>query len=128
MKIIDTMVIIPALDQNNPLYKDAIKHLASISHSKDIYVPSAVLLECDLVMKNKGITKKDRAELFEKLSQIIPKNKILPITVTILKKTVELEDDKNYFDALIASTALEYNSEIISKDPFFSKQGIKTTW
>ncbi|MEX2723501.1 MAG: PIN domain-containing protein, partial [Candidatus Freyarchaeota archaeon] len=64
--------------------------------------------------------------LFEKLSTIIPKNKVLPITVTTIRKTVELEENKNYFDALIASTALEYNSEIISKDPFFKKQGIKT--
>ncbi|MGQ9723218.1 MAG: type II toxin-antitoxin system VapC family toxin [Candidatus Jordarchaeum sp.] len=128
MKIIDTMVIIPSLDQNHPLHRDALKHLTAVSYSKDIYIPSAVLLESDLVMKNNRIPKKDRAELFEKLSLIIPKNKVLPITATILRKTVELEENKNYFDALIASTALEYNSEIISKDPFFSKQGIKTTW
>ncbi|MHA1262629.1 MAG: DUF7557 family protein [Candidatus Freyarchaeota archaeon] len=55
--------IIPCLDQNHPLYRDAVKHLASVSYSKDVYVPSAVLLECDLVMKNRGIPKKDRAAL-----------------------------------------------------------------
>ncbi|MEX2753241.1 MAG: type II toxin-antitoxin system VapC family toxin [Candidatus Freyarchaeota archaeon] len=128
MKTIDAMVIIATLDPKHPLYREAIKHLASIPHSEDIYVPSAVLLECDLVMKNRGVSRKDRAELFEKLSTIIPKNKVLPITVTTIRKTVELEENKNYFDALIASTALEYNSEIISKDPFFKKQGIKTSW
>ncbi|MHA1605111.1 MAG: type II toxin-antitoxin system VapC family toxin [Candidatus Freyarchaeota archaeon] len=128
MRIIDTMVIIPCLDQNHPLYRDAVKHLASVSYSKDVYVPSAVLLECDLVMKNRGIPKKDRTALFEKLSLIIPKDKILPITVTILRKTIELEENRKYFDAIIASTALEYDAEIVSKDKFFQKHGIKIVW
>ncbi|MEM2985145.1 MAG: hypothetical protein QXL24_07980 [Candidatus Jordarchaeaceae archaeon] len=98
MKTIDAMVIIATLDPKHPLYREAIKHLASIPHSEDIYVPSAVLLECDLVMKNRGVSRKDRAELFEKLSTIIPKNKVIPITVTTITKTVELEENKNYFD------------------------------
>jgi len=79
-------------------------------------------------MKNRGIPKKDRAALFEKLSLIIPKDKILPITVTIPRRTIELEENGKYFDAIIASTALEYDAEVVSKDKFFQKHGIKIVW
>lgn len=128
MKIIDTVVLISSLDPEHPLYKDAIKHLQSVIFSEEIYVPSAILLECDLVLKGKGFSKEERAIIFERLTRLIPKNKILPITVSVLKRTANLEDEKQYFDALIASTALEHAATIISTDHIFPEEGITTVW
>jgi predicted nucleic acid-binding protein len=128
MKIIDTVVLISSLDPEHPLYRDAIKHLQSVIFSEEIYVPSVVLIECDLVLKAKGFSKEERSIIFERLTQLIPENRILPITINVLKRIADLENEKRYFDALIASTALEHNADIISTDHVFPKEGITTLW
>lgn len=128
MKIIDTEVLIATLDPEHPLYDDAIRHLKSVITSEDFYVPSIALMECDLVLKTHRFSKEERYRIFERLIQLLPLEKILPITPNILRNATELENDKEYFDALIASTALENKAEVISTDPIFSKEGIATQW
>ena len=86
MKIVDTVVLISSLDPEHPLYTSALKHLQSLILSEEVYIPSAVLLECDLVLKGEGFSKEERTAIFEKLTRIIPENKILPIAVNVLKK------------------------------------------
>lgn len=128
MKILDTVVLISSLDPDHPLYRDALKHLESVILLDDVFVPSVVVLECDLVLKGEGFSNEERSKIFEKLTRIIPENKILPILINVIKKTADIVNEKTYFDALIASTAFKYNADIISTDPIFSKQGINTIW
>ena len=128
MKIIDTVVLIASFDPQHPLYGTAVKHFQSVILSDDVHVPAVVLLECDLVLKGKGFSKEERSTIFEKLANIIPENKILPLVVDILKKAVDMEDEKTYFDAFVAATALKYKADIISTDHIFPKQGITTIW
>lgn len=128
MKIIDTVVLISSLDPEDPLHEKGFKHLRSLILSEEVYVPSVVLVECDLVLKTKEFSNEERSRIFKKLARLIPENKILPIPVTVLKKTIDLENHKEYFDALVASTALKYKADIISTDPIFSEQGITTIW
>jgi len=121
MRIIDTMVIIASLNPSHKLYKKAYKHLQSVLLEDDVWVPSFVLLEFDLTLKSKNFSEEERSRFFEKLDQIIPKNKILLVTPRILKRAAYMKDNVEYFDSLIASIALEYGAEIISKDHIFSK-------
>ncbi|MHA1596392.1 MAG: type II toxin-antitoxin system VapC family toxin, partial [Candidatus Asgardarchaeia archaeon] len=111
MRIIDTMVIIASLNPSHKLYKKAYKHLQSVLLEDDVWVPSFVLLEFDLTLKSKNFSEEERSRFFEKLDQIIPKNKILPVTPRILKRAAYMKDNVEYFDSLIASIALEYGAE-----------------
>jgi len=128
MKIIDTVVLIASFDPQHPLYGTAVKHLQSVVLSDDVYVPSTILLECDLVLKGRGFSQEERSTIFEKLANIIPEDKVLPLVVEILKKAVEMEHETTYFDALVAATALKQKADIISTDHIFPKQGITTIW
>ena len=95
-------------------------------------MPSACVLELDLVAKGNGINELRRAQINERLATLIARSKILPLTPFIVARACRLVKKAKwhsmYFDLLIAATALEYNAEIVTTDRKFQNLGIRTIW
>lgn len=104
----------------------------SIRLSPDVYVPSAILLELDLELRSMQIPANDRERIFNNFMLIIPIQKMLPTNPSIHARVANLENlgqaRGGYFDTLIASTALEFNAEVISTDKVFSQMGVSSIW
>lgn len=129
MKIIDTEVLVASLDPEHRLYNKAIKHLQSITISKEVFVPSITLLECNFVLRHEKLSKEEIISIYEKFVQLIPDEKIIRLTPSLLKKCTELENGiSDPFDALVASYAIENEAEVISTDPVFQRIGLTTIW
>jgi len=126
------MVLICSSDPQHRHYHEALRHLLSIRLSPEVYVPSVILLELDLELRSMQIPSNDRARIFNDFMLIIPIQKMLPTTPSIHARVANLENmgqaRGGYFDTLIASTALEYNAEVISTDKAFSQMGVSSTW
>jgi predicted nucleic acid-binding protein len=132
LKLLDTEVLIASLNKNHKLYRKAIMHLQSIRNPTDVFVLCLVFHECDLVLRKNRFSSSDRERIFQNLSLIIPKDRIVATEPRFLRKAANLEANKKakggLFDSLIASAALELGAEIISTDPCFRNMGVITRW
>jgi len=131
LQIVDTVVLIAALNRNDPLYKRATEHVVNIGLRQDIFVPSATLLELDLELKAHGRDLEGRLEDHSRLQRLIPGSRALPITPGVLNRATELSMTAatwraSYFDTMIAATGLEFGADsAITTDRKFSRLGIK---
>jgi len=131
LQIVDTFALIAALNRNDPLYKRATEHVVNIGLRRDIFVPSATLLELDLELKAHGRNTQGRLEDHSRLQRLIPGSKVLPITPGVFTRATELSMTAatwraSYFDTLIAATGLEFGADsAITTDRKFSKLGIE---
>ena len=82
MKILDTVVLVGAIKGGDRLHEKAKMHLDSLSREKDVYIPSSVLLEFDLEMKAHKYTLEERRLTWQDMIVKIPKDKVLPLTVS----------------------------------------------
>ena len=130
LQILDTVVLIAALNRNDPLYKRATEHVVNIGLRRDTFVPSATLLELDLELKAHGRNLAGRLEDHSRLQRLIPGSTVLPITPGVLTRATELcmtaaTWRASYFDTLIAATGLEFGADsAITTDRKFAKLGI----
>jgi predicted nucleic-acid-binding protein len=128
-RIIDTVVLIAFSNQNDPLNEKASEYLFEIGIGQDIFVPSAALLEFDLELKTHGIDDKNRETLHSKLKQLIPQNKVLPLTPAVLERASRISPKARwrgaYFDTLIVATGLESGAaSALSTDRRFANLGL----
>ncbi len=132
-RIIDTVVLIGFSDQNDPRNEKASEYVFEISIGQDIFVPSAVLLEFDLELKTHRISDNDRERLHSKLRQLIPQNKVLPLTPAVLERAARISPKAKwrgaYFDTLIVATGLESGAaSALTTDRRFAKLGLPATF
>ena len=81
------------------------------------------------MLKGKGFEDGHREEIHDGLSKLIPARKIIPLTPAVLSKGVYLQSKLDYFDSLIAATAMEEKAvEVITTDRSFPLVGLRTTW
>lgn len=132
-RIIDTVVLIGFSDQNDPRNEKASEYVFEISIGQDIFVSSAVLLEFDLELKTHSISDNDRERLHSKLKQLIPQNKVLPLTPAVLERAARISPKAKwrgaYFDTLIVATGLESGAaSALTTDRRFAKLGLRATF
>ncbi len=130
MQIADTALLAAFRDKTDPRYRKANDYVVDISLKKDIFVPSATLLEFDLVLKAHGFSREARAEIHSTLARMIPRCRVLPLTPDVLRRAAELSREAtwrdSYFDTMIAATGLEFGADsAITTDRKFSKLGIE---
>ncbi len=132
MKVFDTVVLVSYTDKSNTLHARAEAHVTSLTSRSDGFVPSVVLHEYDTVLKNRSVSFEDREKLFDLLSSVIPRRKILRSTTTQLKRAAGLDKtaswQSHYFDVMIASCALENSATLITTDTEIPKLGVKVEW
>ena len=130
MQIIDTVVLLAYLDRSDFRHTKAIEYIHDIGLRDDLFIPSATMHEVDLEIKAHGILYGERAGAYSILSRLIPKNRILPSTPSVFRRSSELSKTTTwrspYFDTLIAATGLEYGADsVITTDRKFAKLGLK---
>jgi predicted nucleic-acid-binding protein len=133
MRILDTVVLLAFVDETDPLYPKATSHVLEISSNHDVFVPSATLLELDLELKAHGVDDKDRSAIHLRFSRLIPDDRILPLTPSVLSPAVALSRRARwrnaYFDTMIVATGLEFGADsAITTDHKFPRLGLKTTF
>ncbi len=127
-RLLDTDVIICALNPNDPDHKKAVGYLEMVSRKTNYYVPSEVLLEVDLELKAHGYTHKERVVTFEDLTAKIPGDKVIPVTPGVLTLAVELQaEGLGYFDSLLVAQARLLNAVVVTRDKTITKY-VDTTW
>lgn len=130
-RIIDTVVLLAFSNRDDSLNQKASGYVFEISIGQDILIPSAVLMEFDQELKTHGISDKDRERLHGKLKQLVPQDKILPLTPAILEHAARISPLAKwrgaYFDTLIVATGLESGaSSALTTDHRFIKLGLST--
>jgi len=132
MKILDTVVLASALDRKDPRHARGRNHLFSVITDEEVFVPSVCVIELDLVAKANGVKELQRAKINDKLATLIARDKILPVTPSMVARACKLATKarwrSKYFDMLIAAAALEHSAEIITTDRKFENLGITINW
>jgi len=88
----------------------------------DIYIPTSVYLEYELILKSKGVDEQDIMQdiiHFKNIPNIgeLPLNSSILINASILRKLYDL----TYFDSLHCASALNFDNTCISTDKDFEK-------
>lgn len=130
MQIIDTVVLLAYLDEKDPRSQRATEHVFDIGLGTDVFIPSATMHELDLEIKAHRMRYGERADIYSRLARLLPQDRILPSTPSVLLRASELSKVATwrspYFDTIIAATGLEYGADsVITTDRKFSKLGIK---
>ena len=128
MQIIDTVVLVSSNDSTHPLHSRARIHLLSLHSSNDVFVPTIVLTEYDSELKTHGFSRSDRERIFRDLELVIPDHKIVPCTPSIHAIAVQYERFGEWFDSLIAATAIVYYATVISTDHIFNVINVPRIW
>jgi len=128
MRLLDTVVIIGALNTENRHHAESVKRLEELGESGEARVPVTVLLEADLVMKVRGYTAEERRLTWRALQGWITAGRVIPNTVTSIHNAVALQEHGlDYFDSLIASLALEVGATVVTTDKAM-RDVVDTDW
>jgi predicted nucleic acid-binding protein len=128
MRLLDTAVIIGALNTGNRYHTESVKHLEELGEGGEARVPVTVLLEADLVMKAGGYAAEERRLTWRALQGWIRGDRVIPNTITSLHNAVALQDHGlDYFDSLIASLALEAGATVVTTDKAM-RDVVDTDW
>ncbi len=124
MPILDTVVLFAVADRKDK------NHLVAKNHMKNLRkkvhrLSTFALLEFDIVLKSRGFSFDERMEKVALLINDFPQvmNRVSPISPTTVYHTAKLEKElsMDYFDAGVASEALESDALVISTDRVFDK-------
>ncbi len=117
MRLIDTVVLMAAINPNDKLHEVAREHLKRLSDAEDTYLPAPILIEFDLELKSHGFTEDERAITFEDLTPVIPPERVFPQSVIAMASAAEFQrSGMSYFDSLISSMAKELEASVITTD------------
>ena len=117
MRLLDTVVLIGALNTGNRHHTESVKHLEELGESSEARVPVTVLLETDLVLKARGYSAEERRLTWRALQGWITSDRVVPNTITSLRDAISLQEKGlDYFDSLIASLAVEAGATVVTTD------------
>ena len=132
MPVLDTVVLFAAADYQDRAHEKALHYMKRLRLEK-YYMASFSLLEFDIVLKSRGITFDERMEKYALLMRDYPaiSEKIHSISPTTLYLLATLERDvgMEYFDAAIASEALQVDGNVVSNDKAFKHvRNLRMIW
>ncbi len=128
MRLLDTVVIVGALNVKDRHNRKASRYLDMLPVDNEFTIPISTLMEFDLLMKARDYTNDERRLSWIEISSKIPAEKILRHTITTFVRASELEKEgMGYFDSLITALAQELNSSVVTDDKQIAKH-VRTEW
>jgi len=128
MRLLDTVVLIGALNTGSRHHPESVEHLNQLRESDETLVPGVVLLEADLVMKTRGYSAEERRLTWHALEGWVSAEKVVPNTASSMRGAVALQErGVDYFDSLIASLAIEAGATVVTTDKALSGV-VSTDW
>ena len=128
MRLLDTIVIVGAINVRDRHNKKASKYLDTQAMDNDLFMPLSTLMEFDLLMKARDYTDDERRSSWIDLASKISPQKILGHTAATFVRASELQKEgMGYFDSLITALAQELNSSVITDDKDIAKH-VETEW
>ena len=128
MKLLDTVVLVGALNPEDEHHRKASAHLQSLAENHAVMVPSTTLIELDLLMKARDYNEEERRQTWLELSPRLSREKIAVPTPTSMGEACLLErEGMDYFDALITALALELGAQIVTDDKAISVR-VPSSW
>lgn len=128
MRLLDTIVIVGALNVRDRHHRKASKYLEMLAMDNDLVIPVSTLMEFDFLMKARNYTDKERRASWIQLAPKISPQKLIGQTVSTFVRASELrEEGMGYFDSLITALAQELNASVITDDRDITKH-VETEW
>lgn len=127
MKLLDTMVLVSAMNPANKYHKTGMSYLTTLQSPGETHIATSTLTEFDLVMRNSRYTESEIVETWEALGPMLGR-RIAPTTPTSHMTAAELRSKGlAYFDSLIVALAKETEAIVITRDAEIAKHA-KTEW
>lgn len=127
MKLLDTMVLVSAMNPDDRHHKTGMAHLRALQAPEGSYVPTSILTEFDLVLRNRGYDESEVKETWTALAPLIGKN-VAPVTPSVHLTAADMRSKGlTYFDSLIAALAKETDAVVITRDPEIARH-VRTEW
>jgi len=127
-RLIDTVVLVGAINPKDHLHHDARRHLEEVSHDPETFLPVSTSIEFDLVLKGRSYTFVERENALDWLASSIPSDKVTSISTASLRRAVELQErGMGYFDSIISALAITTSALVVTTDKAISKVA-KTEW
>lgn len=127
MKLLDTMVLVSAMNPADKHHKNGMSHLRALQSNEKMLVPTSTLIEFDLVLRNSGYTETEIAETWTALAPLVGQ-KVLRTTPSTHLAAAEMRSERlTYFDSLIAALAKESQAVVVTRDIGISKH-VATEW
>lgn len=128
MKLLDTLVIVGALNPDDAHHKKASTYLDGLGKLAEISIPDSTLIEFDLLMKARNYTEAERETTWLELSPKIPREKVMSMSVTALATASALQaEGMGYFDSLVTGLAMELRATVITDDKAIAAK-VKSEW
>jgi len=124
LPVLDTVVLFAVADSKDKHHSTAKNHIKNL-RKKNYRLSAFALLEFDIVLKSRGLSFDERMEkvglLIKDLPQVTRRmSSITPATIYLTAR-LEKELSMDYFDAGVASEALQSDGVVISTDRVFDK-------
>lgn len=127
MKILDTIVLVGAMNPDDKYHKTAIGHLRAVQSGGKVYVPTSSLTEFDLVMRSREYTETEIGETWTALAPLIDRKVVVTTPTAHLAAAGMRSQGLTYFDSLIAALAKEMEAVVVTRDPKISRH-VGTEW
>ncbi len=132
MPTLDTVVLFASADRTDKHHKRALFHMRRL-RAPESWLAAFALMEFDIVLKSRGLSFDERMEKYALMIRDHPDAavKVRNFSPSLLYLTASLEKDfrLGYFDAGVASEALQYDGVVISTDKVFENvSGLKREW
>ncbi len=127
MKLLDTIVLVSAMNPADKYHKDGMEHLRSLQSGGDVCVPTSALIEFDLALRNSGYTEDEIAETWRALAPLVGQKLSATTPTAHLSAAGMRTKGLTYFDSLITALAKEMRAVVITRDTQISKH-VNTEW
>ena len=128
MRLLDTIVIVGALNVRDRHHRKASKYLEMLAMDNDLVIPVSTLMEFDFLMKARNYTGNERRASWVQLAPKISPQKLIGQTASTFVRASELQEEgMGYFDSLITALAQELNASVITDDRDITKH-VETEW
>jgi len=128
MRLLDTIVIVGALNARDKHHKKASKYLDMLALDNDLVMPISTLMEFDLLMKARSYTDDERRSTWIEVAPRISVHKLLGQAASTFVRASELQKEGiGYFDSLITALAQELNASVITDDKDIARH-VQTDW
>ena len=127
MKLLDTIVLVSAMNPANKYHKTGMFYLTTLQSAEETYVPTSTLTEFDLVMRNSEYAESEIAETWAALAPLLG-HRVAPTTPSAHLRAAEMRvKGLTYFDSLIVALAKEMKAAVITRDAEIARH-VETEW
>ncbi len=127
MKLLDTIVLVGAMNPDDKYHKTAIGHLRAVQSTGRVYVPTSCLTEFDLVMRSRKYLETEIRETWTALAPLIDRKVAVTTPSAHLAAAEMRSQGLTYFDSLITALAKEMEAVVVTRDPDISRH-VGTDW